>query len=96
MVGVLRERGAGLCRGIKVKTGNCILYALRQWLRHGGYLIVRKSRFLWLVPHVLWAPPGGLDEATVRHFVPEEPTRQPWRVWRALWFRGRVKTDDRG
>lgn len=79
-----------------MKTGNCILYALRQWLRHGGYLIVRKSRYLWLVPHVLWSPPGGLDEATVRHFVPEEPTRQPWRVWRALWFRGRVKEDDRG
>jgi len=77
-----------------MKTGNCLLYALRQWWRHGGYLIVRRSRHLWL-PHVLWAPPGGLDAATVRHFVPDRPALDPWRIWRALWFRGRVRESDK-
>ncbi len=78
-----------------MRKGNCLLYALQQYLRHGGYLIVRPSRRLWLVPHVLWSPPGGLDGATLKHFVPERPTRSRWQVWRALWFRGRVLTSDR-
>lgn len=77
-----------------MRRGNCIVYALRQWWRHGGYIIVRRSRYLW-VPHVLWAPPGGLDDARVQHFVPEQPTRAPWKIWRALWFKGMVLADDK-
>lgn len=77
-----------------MKTGNCLIYALRLWWRHGGYIIVRRSRYLW-VPHVLWAPPGGLDEAPVQHFVPVRPTRTSWKIWRALWFKGKVLTSDK-
>lgn len=34
---------------------NCYLYALGQWFRHGGWVIVRKSKY-WFGPHMLWTP----------------------------------------
>lgn len=74
---------------------NCLLFALRMWWRHGGYLIVRRSRYLWL-PHFLWAPPGGLRRARVAHYVPISPSRRPWMVWRAALFRGRVMRGECG
>ena len=73
---------------------NCLFYALRQWRHHGGYIIIRKSRHLW-IPHFLWAPPGGLDSAEVRHFVPVNPSSNPWMLWRALRFEGVVKNSDK-
>lgn len=74
---------------------NCLIFAVVQYFRHGGYIIVRRSRYRW-VPHFIWAPPGGLDKATVRHYVPVRPgVGRPWQVWRAVLFRGRVRTCDR-
>lgn len=73
---------------------NCFIYALRMWHRHGGYIIIRRSRYLW-IPHFLWAPPGGLDGAELRHFVPVSPSRRPWMIWRALRFEGIVKNSDK-
>ena len=74
---------------------NCLWYALRKYWRHGGYIVVRRSRHLW-VPHFLWLPPGSLDDfPSLRHFVPLSPTAKPWKVWRSLWFEGRVVRSDK-
>ena len=74
---------------------NCLIFALRKLRTHGGYLIVRRSRYRWL-PHFLWAPPGGLDHAELEHYVPVRPGVGPqWQIWRGLVFRGRVRRCDR-
>lgn len=77
------------------RLSNCLVFALWRWMTRGGYLVVRRSRFLW-VPHFLWVPPGGLEQAKVEHFVPIKPSSgRPWAVWRAVMFRGRVRYCDR-
>lgn len=69
---------------------NCLVYALRRWIRDGGYLIVRRSRWGWW-PHFLWAP--TLGDLEVEQYAPRQSQR---RLCPPLLFRGRVKvgTDD--
>lgn len=77
-----------------MKSGNCWVFALKLWFKHGtanSYLIVRKSRFSW-VPHVMWAP-------TIEGLYVEEykPKKTHWGLWTrifpvaAIWFRGRIR-----
>ena len=46
------------------RWSNCLLWALGMWLRHGGYVVVRRTRRTWLGgrrgwwPHALWSPDG--------------------------------------
>lgn len=61
---------------------NCLVFALAKWFRHGGYLIVRRSRYGWF-PHFLWA--RDLGELEVEQFVPLDPRR---RLLPPLVFRG--------
>lgn len=76
---------------------NCLIFALRLWRRHGGYLMIRWSRFLVGVPHFLWAPDDALTgNKRIRHYVPVKPVRNRWAWSAALRFQGRVKNcDDR-
>lgn len=37
------------------KRSNCILWAVQQWRRHGGYVAFRRSHYGWW-PHALWSP----------------------------------------
>jgi len=72
---------------------NCLIWALRQWFRRGGYLIIRRSRHL-TIPHFLWAPKDGLDSCKgIRHYTPTHPKKSGW--WRALRFHGSVRYCDR-
>ncbi len=48
--------------------GNCCLYALRRWLREGGYLIFRRSYSGWW-PHASWSA----DLRTFWQFRPPHP-----------------------
>jgi hypothetical protein len=32
---------------------NCLIFAFFQWLKHGGYVIARKSKYGWW-PHFMW------------------------------------------
>lgn len=82
----------------KQRYSNCFIYAIQQWKRSGGYIVIRKSRFGWW-PHFLHA---RLDSTSskleVDHFVPDEP-KPPigWRRWfpiHTIIFKGRVHTTD--
>lgn len=36
------------------KKTNCLLWALAQWHRRGGYVVFRRSDYGWW-PHLLWS-----------------------------------------
>lgn len=73
---------------------NCLIFALYHWYRYGGYLIVRRSHFGPL-PHFLWASKGALDQVSLKQYVPDRSKRKWWEIWKALIFKGKVRTDDR-
>lgn len=62
---------------------NCLIWALRQWFKKGGYLIIRRSYFGWW-PHFLWSA----DLVTFWEFNPakKENQRSP-----PILFRGQVR-----
>lgn len=66
---------------------NCLIWALRQWGRRGGYLMARRSRW-GPFPHFLWSPTAP---AECEAFVPLNPRRK---LLPKLWFRGYVKRGD--
>lgn len=87
---------------------NCLTYAMGQWLRHGGYVKMRKSLIarlhgvgpfhpFHLVPHFLHEGVDGRVTQLTR--TPEEEAsalaKGPWRDWMWLWhFQGRVVEGD--
>lgn len=69
-----------------MKWGNCLCWALAKWRKHGGYLVIRRSRYGWF-PHFL-----HMDrEGNIESFVPDDPKRKklPPPV-----FKGSVKRGD--
>ena len=77
---------------------NCFLYAVSQWLKSGGYIVIRKSRWGWW-PHFLHAQLDTTsNKLEIDHFVPVEPIPPTgWRRWlpvHIVFFRGRVKNTD--
>jgi hypothetical protein len=61
---------------------NCLIWALGQWKRHGGYLIMRRSHW-GPFPHFLWSA----DLRELQAFEPVGPRR---RLLPPIWFLGRV------
>ncbi len=59
--------------------GNCVIWALRQKLRHGGQLHFQWSPDFVCMPRASWSPDG----ARWFRFVGAVP-----RWHNALWFRG--------
>lgn len=50
---------------------NCLIYAFWCWLRHGGYLVMRRSHF-GPFPHFIWI--AELPESwPARQFIPVSP-----------------------
>lgn len=70
---------------------NCLIVSLLLWRRHGGYLIVRRSRHTW-VPHFMWTK--SIEGLEVIEYKPVAPHRG-WLFWllpvRAILFRGRLR-----
>jgi hypothetical protein len=66
---------------------NCFLWACRKWRKHGGYLVIRKSRYGWWW-HFLWMP---ADRSEIESYVPDNPKHKtlPPPV-----FKGSVKKGD--
>lgn len=62
---------------------NCLAYACGQFLRRGGYLVIRRSRYGWW-----WHAEHTHDFRRFSVFVPLGPKRR--RACPPLWFRGRV------
>lgn len=72
---------------------NCLIFALKKWFKHGGYLIIRKSNHGYF-PHFLWSK--DLKNAHVEHYVPIDPKRTLLRVLlHKILFEGYIKTHDR-
>jgi hypothetical protein len=70
-------------------VGNCLIYALKQYLNHGGYIIIRRSRVGWW-PHFMWSP--NLKDAEIEHFVPiqyRHDLKKP-----PFIFKGYIKKND--
>lgn len=49
--------------------GNCLIFAIRMWWKHDGYVAIRKSRYGWW-PHFIWIE--DLKDAKIQQFVPLE------------------------
>ncbi len=71
------------------RSCNCLVWAGARWIRKGGYLAIRSSRFFRFIPHFVTSRTG-------RFWWGYAPTAPKW-TWRAmfhaLWFRGHVTLD---
>jgi len=66
-----------------LRTSNCLVWAARQYVAHGGYVIALRSSYGWW-PHFVWSP----DLITYLEFAP--PVKTP--RWSPPWiFRGTVQ-----
>jgi hypothetical protein len=55
---------------------NCLLWAIRQWRRRGGYLTLRRADLALSFPHVGWMPRHG---RYIYHYRPlDRSVRWPW------------------
>lgn len=74
-----------------MRYSNCLIVALALWWRHGGYVIVRRSRYTW-VPHFMWAK--SIEGLEIVEYKPVTPRRSllfkllPIHV---VLFRGRMR-----
>ena len=83
----------------------CIPYAVSQYHKHGGYIVLRKTRFnrfRWIIWfHMLWLPPecpkGGACQG-LESFVPDiktvEDINSLIKIFPPLWYKGHVKKGD--
>jgi len=68
---------------------NCLFFAIKKIVKHGGYLIIRKSRDGWF-PHFIWA--SDLNDARIEHWQPVDPKiKSPLDY---VWFKGYVKLSE--
>jgi len=89
---------------------NCLTYALGMWLKHGGYLLIRKSRFVDEFPGANWWHPAHLvphflhrsKEMVITQYLPTDADRAAsvklgaFRRWLKLWhFDGHITGDDK-
>jgi hypothetical protein len=65
---------------------NCLFWAVRQWAREGGYLLIRKSHY-GPFPHFLWSA----DLKQFSSFVPLDPRHK---LIPPPIFRGEVKKEE--
>jgi hypothetical protein len=74
---------------------NCLRYAVAQYLKHGGYICMRRTRLGRWWPHFLWLPPvcreTGEPCRSLEAWSPDEPVV---RLFPPAWFSGRVKRGD--
>lgn len=63
--------------------GNCLLYAVKQYISHGGYIAMRRGR-LPFIPHFIWIE--SIDGAKWSEFKP--PDKVP--IYKLLRFNGMV------
>jgi hypothetical protein len=66
---------------------NCLVWAIQQWKRHGGYILMRRSHW-GKFPHFLWM---SKDRKQLASFVPDNPKRKKFPP---PIFKGHVRTDD--
>lgn len=67
----------------------CLFFAINKFLKEGGYLVIRRSKFSRLLPHFLWMKD---DESALEHFQPDSP-RKMWLC--PLWPKGQIIKGDK-
>lgn len=77
-----------------MKYGNCLLWACKQKLRHGGYIKVTRLRPYLFVPRAKWSQ----DKVTWYRYTPYTPVLRPtrfqrWVPYHVILFKGYVKKD---
>lgn len=70
---------------------NCIFFAVRMYLKHGGYIAIRKSRMGCWIPHFIWI--ADLKDAQIEHFVPVPSDTRRLKI-PPPYFEGYIKTED--
>lgn len=68
------------------KRCNCIVWAGRRFIAHGGYLAFRKSFLYPFIPHVFWS--RNMKVWWGYSILPEEK-QVKW-----IWFRGHLVVGD--
>ena len=89
---------------------NCLFYAVGQWLKHGGYILMRRSHFAeefnvtsrwhpaWYIPHFLHRTKAHeVTQFTADPKFSEMPnTPSKFKAWLMLWwFEGKIIGDDK-
>lgn len=70
---------------------NCLFFVLAKWWKHGGYIIIRRSK-QGPYPHFIWCE--ALNDAKIEHFVPD--THKTKRSFKHKFvFNGIIRTDDK-
>lgn len=67
------------------RWSNCYLVSVALWWRHGGYVLVTRSRYGWW-PHMLWSR----ELRTVVEWEPDARKRVRWLP--PVLYRGRLRT----
>jgi len=71
---------------------NCLIFAVNKWFKHGGYLVMRRSKHGFF-PHFLWC--SDLKNAEIEHFVPINPKHSFVKIlFHKILFEGMIKKDD--
>jgi hypothetical protein len=76
----------------KADMGDCWVFAITQWLRHGGHVRMRVERLGWLpIPRASWARPDGMVERAepVRRL---HTLREAWGGLLTVYFKYRPVT----
>jgi len=72
----------------------CVIYAVKRYLKDGGYIAMRRTRILKIpFPHFLWLPKSCGKCDKMESFVPDD-SHKPNKWFPPLWFKGRVKKGD--
>ncbi len=74
-----------------MREGNCLVFALRMYRKHGGYVVIRKS-IHGPIPHFLWLSASDGDKLI--QFSPKWPKSGMLKFLHKLCFKGEIKTGD--
>jgi hypothetical protein len=85
-MGSLEVAGADVWQPLR---SNCFFWAARQWRRHGGFILIRRSYYAWWLPHFAWMP-VGMDAIWSYTPIKYDAHLRWWKPLRYLWFFGHV------
>lgn len=79
-----------------MRIGNCYLWAIRHYRKHGGWIVVRASLKTW-TPHMQWAPllPRGVERVTLPEAIRRVlGRRRGYAFWSCGLLYWRARIDD--
>lgn len=67
------------------RRSNCLFFVISHLYHDGGYMVIRRSHYVWWLLHFEWSP----DLKSFLEFTPIHPKRP--RLFPPLWFKGIVQ-----